>query len=477
MLPAPPPALAGLLALAALALLPGLLVVRAPFSAVPALSLGFWVLSPWWPPLAGLSRGRVVGGLIVSFFLLALLRLLPKHEVPPPPGWTPPPSPPPPPRPGLLPPPLASAPSLAVLLVALLLLAPVPLWHHAPGQDLAFQTTIARLLVWRDGVPRTAEPLLALAPVGAHAPALATLAADLARLSGLDPAPAVLIVTVASASLALLGLFALIATWAEPPAAALGALLALAVVPWPGFLLVWGEGEALLALAFLLPAAALLLGHASRSSALAAGLLLGAGALAQPALAAAAAAAVAAALLHGGPRVHPGTLRRMGEAGLLALVLAGPGLVPLARSLSLREAAALGSSLRPEELVAFAIGLLGAVLGPIVAARLAPGRSSREGPLAAALGAAAALVLLVRLHAWIAAGQLEPPWREALARVGSGPSLEPLCAPPGVRDWVPALAGRPVGEPGPWIPPAYTDEWEARPRRACGAHLEALLGP
>jgi hypothetical protein len=165
------------------------------------------------------------------------------------------------------------------------------------------------------------------------------------------------------------------------------------------------------------------------------------------------------------------------EASLLALVLAGPGLVPLARALSPREAAALVASLGPEELLAFAIGLLGAMLGPIVAVRLAPGRSSRECPLAIALGAVAALVLLFRLHAWIAAGQLEPPWRAALARAASGSPLEPLCAPPAVRDWVPALAGRPAGEPGPWIPTVFADEWEARPRRECGAHLEALLRP
>jgi len=467
-----------LLALAALVLLPGLLVVRAPFSAVPALSLAFWVLSAWWPPLSGLSRGRVVGALLLSSFLLALLRLLPKHEVKPPLGWAAPRSPPPAPRPGLPPPRLLGVPSVSVLLAGLVLFTPLPLWHHAPGKRLAFQTTSARLLVWRDGCPRSAEPLLPLAPMGAHAPALATLAADIARLSGQDPGPSLLVVTVASASLVLLGLFGLLATWAEPRAAALGSLLALAVLPWPGFLLPWGEGEALLALVFLLPAAALLVGHGSRSSALAAGLLLGAAALAQPVLTILATAALAVAALGPSPvESRPRRVRRLGEAVSLALVLAGPGLVPLAQALSAREAAAIGSSLRLGELPAFAMGLLGATLGAFVAARLAPARSRRLGILAAAAAAVSALLLVVRVHWWVAEGQLDAPTRAALARARSGSTVEPLCAPQGVLHWVPALGGRPAGEPGPWIPSVYADEWRLRPRRVCRDRLEAFLPP
>src|SRR5512147_3138655 len=90
-----------LLPLAALVLLPGLLVVRAPWTAVPALSIAFWVLSAWWPPFAGLGRGRFVSAALTAFGLLLLLRAIPKHEVPPPPGWNPLPAPPAPPRPGL----------------------------------------------------------------------------------------------------------------------------------------------------------------------------------------------------------------------------------------------------------------------------------------------------------------------------------------------------------------------------------------
>ena len=88
-----------LIALVALLLLPGLLVVRAPWPVVPALSLAFWALSLWWPLLAGQARGRLVAALLLAAVLLSLLRVLPKSQVPPPPGWTPPPEPEPEPRP------------------------------------------------------------------------------------------------------------------------------------------------------------------------------------------------------------------------------------------------------------------------------------------------------------------------------------------------------------------------------------------
>jgi hypothetical protein len=64
------PLAAGLPALALLALLPGALVVRAPWTAVPALSLAFWVLCAWWPPLAG--RGRFLAAALLVFGLLSL---------------------------------------------------------------------------------------------------------------------------------------------------------------------------------------------------------------------------------------------------------------------------------------------------------------------------------------------------------------------------------------------------------------------
>ena len=464
------PLAAGLLALALLTLLPGTLVARAPWTAVPALSLAFWALSAWWPPLAGRGRGRVLAAALLVFGLLALLRLWPKHEVPPPPGWRVPQGPPPPVRPGLPPPAVTSGPALLVVVVALALLVPLPLWHHAPGPRLAFQTTTARLLVWRDGIPATGEPLLPLAPVGAHAPALATLAADVSHLSGLDPAPSLLLVVVAAAGLLLVGLFALHATWAPPWAAALGAVVGLAAVPWPGALSAWGEGEGLLALAFALPAVALIVGHHSRSSAVAAGMLLAASALVQPLLAAGMLLAAAVVLR------RRGSAERLVLALALAFALAGPGLWSLARSLSLREGVALARAVRPGELLSLAIGLAAAASFPLALVRLAEPRS-RAGRLATAgLAAVGAALLVARVHGWVASGQLPPDTRAALARAATETKpLDALCASEGVRDWVPALAGREAGEPGPWIPPVYADEWAARTPRACGVRLEEFF--
>ena len=462
------PLAAGLLALALLSLLPGTLVVRAPWTAVPALSLAFWALGAWWPPLAG--RGRVLAAALLVFGLLALLRLLPQREVPPPPGWRPPPAPAPPARPGRPPPRATSGPSLLVAAIALALLAPLPLWHHAPGPRLAFQTTTARLLLWRDGIPATAEPLLPLAPVGAHAPALATLAADVSHLSGLEPAPSLLLVVVAAAGLLLVGLFALHATWAPPWVAALGAVAGLAAAPWPGALSVWGEGEGLLALAFALPAVALLVGHASRSSAAAAGMLLAAAALAQPLLAA---GLLLAAAIRLGRR---GSASRLVLAFGLALALAAPGLWPLARALSRLEVAILARAVQPGELLAFAVGLALAASLPVALVRLAESRS-RAGRLATAgLAVVGAALLVARVHGWIASGQLPALTRVALARVAAGTRpLDAVCAPEGAREWVPALAGRAAGEPGPWIPTVYADEWAARTPRPCGARLEDFV--
>ena len=459
------------LLLAALVLLPGLLVVRAPWTAVPALSLAFWALSAWWPPFASLGRGRVVSAALLAFGMLFLLRLLPKHEAPPPFGWIPPPVAPPPAPPGLPPPRLASVASLVVLAAALALLVPLPLWHNAPGPALAFQTTTARLLVWRDGVPATAEPLLPLAPVGAHAPAIATLAADASRLSGLDPSRSVLLVVVAAAGLLVVGLFALHATWAPPRAAALGALVGLAAAPWPGALAPWGEGEALLALGLALAAAALIVGHASRSSAVAAGMLLAASALAQPCIAAIvpAACTIAAkvASREGGSRYL--------LSGIVAFVLAAPGLWPLARSLSLREAEGILLSVHPPDLLPLAFGLVLAAFAPLLFVRLATGsRGSRAAT--AALATVGTALLVARVHGWIASGQLPAPVHAALLRVATETApLQPVCAPEGARDWVPALAGRAAGEPGPWVPPVYTEEWSRRPRRRCEVRLETFL--
>lgn len=455
----------GLLALLALALLPGLLVARAPWAVVPALSLAFWTVGAGW-----FARPRALPAILTAFGVLAVLRVLPKSEVPPPPGWTPPP-PAATPRPGRPPAPLLGGPSLLVLAAALALLLPAGLWPHAPGPRLAFQTTAARLVLWHDGLPGTGEPLLPLAPMGAHAPALASLAAAVCALSGLDPAPAVVFVLLAAAACALLGLFALHATWAPPWPAALGALVALAVAPWPGTLRALGEGEALLALAFALPGATLLAGHASRSSAVAAALLFAAAAQAQPLLAASALVSVWAVAVKLRPREGP--LRGL-SCGVLALLLCSAGLVPLARALSLRESVWLASSVRPSDLLPFTLGLLALALTPVALLRLDLARGHHLP--AAGLALAGGALLLLRVHGWIAAGQLPAAEHAALVRLrAEAPPLEVVCAADPARDWVPAIAGRAAGEPGPWIPAVYAEEWARRTRRPCGRRLENLL--
>jgi hypothetical protein len=456
--------------------LPGLLVVRAPWTAVAPLSLAFWVVSAWWWPFATAGRSGVLAAALAGSFLLVLLRLLPKHEVAPPPGFPPRPSTPAVERPGLAPPLLRTGASLVVLAAALGLLAPASLWHNAPGARMAFQTTTARLIVWRDGIPATAEPLLPLAPVGAHAPAVATLIADLSLVSGLDPGRAAPWVVAAAAALLLVGLFALHATWASPHAAAAGALVGLAASPWPAFLALWGDGEALVALALLLPAAALVVGHASRSSAVAAALLLAAGALAQPALAAATLLACSACILLGAslaPRRAPRLLAIL----VLALAFAGPGLMPLARALSFGEAQSAVRSVRAPELLWFAFGVLCASLAPLAFRDRGPRLVSSSGRRAqVSLALAAALLLGIRVHGWFRAGELRADVRAALARAAERvPPLAAICADDGVRDFIPALIGRRAGEPGVWVPVAYSEEWARRDARPCDTALETAM--
>src|SRR5438874_12566498 len=147
--------LRALLAAAVLVAVPGLVLVRSPWRAMPALSVAFWVLTSTWLP--HLPRTRFLLAALFVFGMLALLRVL---------------------RPGPLPRPVW--PHLALLVAALaagvaILRGPVP-----PGPSLSLQTVSAELLVWRDGWPMSFEPLAAARPF--RASALATLAADVALL-------------------------------------------------------------------------------------------------------------------------------------------------------------------------------------------------------------------------------------------------------------------------------------------------------
>ncbi len=239
----------------------------------------------------GAGAAASLAAALLAFGLLVLLRLLPKHEVPPPPGWRPPPAPPAAGAPG----PAAAARSRRPLAPragrrARAARAGCRSGTTHPARASPSRRRSARLLLWRDGIPATAEPLLPLAPVGAHAPALATLAADVSHLSGLDPAPSLLLVVVAAAGLA--ARRPLRAARHVGSAAGRGPRRRSSVSPprpGPARSRRGERARRSSRSAFALPAAALLVGHASRSSAVAAGMLLAAAALAQPLLAAGAA--------------------------------------------------------------------------------------------------------------------------------------------------------------------------------------------
>ncbi len=399
------------------------------------------------------------------------LRLLPKHEVPPPPGWAPPAAPPALPRPGRPSPPLRAFPSLVIVAAALATLAPSPLWHHAPGPRLAFQTTTARLLVWRDGVPATAEPLLPLPSVGAHAPALATLAADVSHLSGLDPAR----------SLAAGGGRRRLPAARRPlrPPRDVGAPARRGPRGAPGagrrtlagLPLALGRGRGAPRARVRAPRG----GSPRRPRLPVLGRRRGdapRGGGARPA----------------GPRGARRPRGRGSGGSPRGARPAGAGARPRTRP---RRARPLAARARP----------VAARGGGRPRRRVRPTRCCRppwascwprslrsrscpwrgraapaQRPIAVAVALVAAALLVARVHGWIASGQLPAATRTALARaaVAAAP-FEPLCAPEGVLDWVPALASRAAGDPGPWIPPVYTEEWGRRTRRACSARLE--VGP
>ena len=86
----------------------------------------------------------------------------------------------------------------------------------------------------------------------------------------------------------------------------------------------------------------------------------------------------------------------------------------------------------------------------------------------ALLAAGAGVALVFAVHVRIAAGQLPADRQRELLRIAlTTAPLDVVCAPVDLLDWVPALAGRAAGEPGPWIPAIYRDEWNRRVLRPC----------
>jgi hypothetical protein len=280
-------------ALAALLLLPGLLVVRAPWTAVPFLSLSFWIASWWWLPSVG--RARFVGAALAAFVLTAVLRLLRFDGNRP--SWPP-----------------------LVTLAAALFHATVTLVSGPARLD----PVPAQLMAWHDGLPRTYVPLRAGSDFGAHPHGWDALAADVAQLSGIAPPRVVTIAAAAARGLSSVGLYALLVRLYPPAPAAYGTLGA---SMGAGLLEVLSAGlgpASSLALGFALTAAGLVARARSRSSAVAAGAFAATAMMTAPWMVG---VGVAAALLAGAyvPAVErEARWRRLDLTGFVAALTAAP---------------------------------------------------------------------------------------------------------------------------------------------------------
>jgi hypothetical protein len=437
----PPEVLAdahGLLALSALLLLPGLLVVRAPWTAVPFLSLSFWIVSWWWLPGAG--REGFLRAALLGFLVTVSLRLLKPLELRPPTG-----------------------PAVLVVVAALARIAPFFLWPVAPGPDMSFHALTALVMVWRDGLPVTYEPLLPLHTFGAYPPGLHALAADVALLSGIAPHRAVFLVSLAGQGLLHVAAFALLKRFLAAPAAGRAAVFAVGLARLPTALLGLGDGTAVLALALVLAASTHLVRGSDRSPAVAAGLFLGAAAICHLPLMGAGALTVGLAL---GPRRADGQgqVGRLWLGAFVALLAAGPFLLRLPLASLGRTRLLQGVGVREVALPALALAL--AVVLAFGMDRLMRGRALAARRVALLL-LAVATCESARRDALIQPRLVAGDDLAAMAwiRENTRP-LDLICnrdRPSGL--WIPALAGRAIREP--WLPLLYRDDPEARPRGPC----------
>jgi len=187
-------------AAAALVALPGVLVVRSPWRAMPLLSLAFWVTS--WTWLDGGSRTQVLHVFLTVFGALVLFRIV---------------------RPGPLP--RLGRPQILVVVGVILVAVPQAQRVVPPGTRAPVDALAAELLAWHDGWPASFEPLSPRQPF--QASGLAAIAADVILLSGAPAHRAVFAVTLAADALLLLALWSLAGTRAPPGRAAIVAAAAL----------------------------------------------------------------------------------------------------------------------------------------------------------------------------------------------------------------------------------------------------------
>jgi flagellar biosynthesis protein FliQ len=289
-----------ILGLAALLLLPGFLVVRARWTAVPFLSLFFWIASWWWLPSVG--RGRFLAGALVAFALLAVFRLV-RFE-PARPSW----------------------PSLLAVAAALLRASAglVPIAGAGTHLDLI----PAQLMVWHDGLPVTYVPLREAGNFGAHPHGLDALAADLSLLSGVAVPRTVTLAAAVARGLSSLGVYALlVGRLGSGPAALITAGISVVVSLFEA-LTGGGDPSWSLALGFVLTGAGLLVSGRSRSGAVAAGAFVATALMTAPAMVAAGLAAGVVAVALAWTRISRETLgllrRRLAVAAAAAIATGAP---------------------------------------------------------------------------------------------------------------------------------------------------------
>ena len=400
--------LRGLAAFACLLALPGIVIARAPWTAVPFLSASFWIVSWWW----GIPRRAFLQGALVPLGLLALLRLAAAFRRVEPlpigrPGW----------------------PALLVAAAAAARLVPYAAWPVAPGADMSLHSLSALLLVWHDGLPLSYEPLLPIATFGAYTPGLHALAADVALLSGLPAYRAAFLVSAGAHGLLQVALYAVLKRFFAPGVAALAAVLGLGLARVPQAFFGWGANPTVLALAFVVAAAALLARGTDRSPAVAAGLFLGAAVVTHAMVAACALAAAPLVLvvLQGPSAQERARVReRFVIAGVVALVAAAPFLLRLDFTLSAGERAWLADHLRTRyaldwqqrytrvyalAVLRYVVGslndafLIASLLGLVIASRDAARNAIRNR---APVAIAASMALLIGLAATARSGGLGP---------------------------------------------------------------------
>ena len=405
---------AGLLALAALLLWPGLLIVRAPWPFVPFLSLSFWLVTWEWLAPSGPGRARSLLVALAFFALLSGLRLF-KPWLGSRPSW----------------------PTLVVLAAALGRLAPFSWWPAAPGLDAAFPSSAALLLVWRDGLPASYLPLHPILGFGLGDSGLAALAADVSLMAGIPAHRAFLLVTLASEGLLTLALFALARRFRTEAWSAVGAVMVAALVLLGAASTEGLRGGVTMALALAIVGAALVLHAWGRSPCVAAGVVWAGGAALSPPV-----------VLAGGLATFASIVARRGwrSTGFLGLAATVAGL--LAAPLLWRTVE-VGKPELP--------GPLGLALAVLVVAGV-PATAGRWSGLEAKVFVLAASVVL-------AVGATLADWKVRSARVLV--SADELAAAAWLRDhsdptdvvcsddeaaraWIPALAGRAASPP--WLP-------------------------